>query len=197
MYVGTRSRIPARVADVPMIVTPGKAERYSLFPRLWSGCQCEFTTKRTGLSVSLRISAICRRVEPGMLPVSNTSTPLSPTIAIEFPDWNPVRSSGVMNAYTPSATRTVRYVSTEGYEAAACACALPMLATAAMATAAHRAIAVKTVVDRTGEPRRKGETIDVSTGVGRCAAGKPRLRTELLPDCPNPVRSGFPHLRLA
>jgi hypothetical protein len=46
-------------------------------------------------------STIWRRADPGMLPVSNTSTRSSPMIAMEFPDWNPVRSSGAMKAYTP------------------------------------------------------------------------------------------------
>jgi hypothetical protein len=43
-----------------------------------------------------------------MFPVSNTSTPSSPMMATELPAWKLLRSSGVMNAYTPSATRTVR-----------------------------------------------------------------------------------------
>ena len=74
-------------------------------------------------------------------------------IAIELPDWNPVRSSGVMNAYTPSATLTVRYESTEGYEAGSGAdCALAELgeSSAAKPIDARQRSDVRRVVALTG-----------------------------------------------
>src|SRR5689334_13406973 len=103
------SDIDARVNGVLMIVTFGNASRYTKLPKLWSQCECALTTQRTGLSVFCLMSPIIRRVSDGIMPVSTTSTPSSPMIAIELPLTIADFGSGATKAQMPSATFTVSY----------------------------------------------------------------------------------------
>ena len=57
-----------------MIRSPGKALTYSSLPDQWSMCQCELISVRTGLSVSLRISAMTMRAVPERVLLSKTVT---------------------------------------------------------------------------------------------------------------------------
>ena len=62
-----------------MMRRPGKAFANSSLPDQWSWCQCELIRARTGLGVSLRISAITARAVTARVQLSKTTTSSSLT----------------------------------------------------------------------------------------------------------------------
>jgi hypothetical protein len=80
-----------------MIRIRGNAFTYSSLPDQWSMCQCQLIRVRTGLSVSLRISAMTMRAVTARVLLSKTVTSRSLMMTTEFVAVQRSRSDGARN----------------------------------------------------------------------------------------------------